>query len=63
MSKWIDKEWLLDFFEPYPDDYAVSLGALRACVDDAPAIETKIKVRYFDEDESVWKIGRVVDDL
>ncbi len=41
MSKWIDGEWLLNFFEPYPDDYQTPLGTLRACVDDAPTIELK----------------------
>lgn len=39
MSRWIDGEWLLNFFEPYPDDYQTPLGALRACVDDAPSID------------------------
>lgn len=39
MSRWIDGEWLLNFFEPYPDDYQTPLGALRACVDDAPSLD------------------------
>ena len=39
MSRWIDGEWLLNFFEPYPNDYHTPLGTLRACVDDAPNIE------------------------
>lgn len=39
MSRWIDAEWLLNFFEPYPDDYQTPLGTLRACVDDAPSID------------------------
>ena len=39
MSRWIDGEWLLNFFEPYPNDYHTPLGTLRACVDDAPSIE------------------------
>jgi len=41
MSRWIDGDWLLNFFEPYPDDYQTPLGTLRACVDDAPSIEPK----------------------
>lgn len=28
-------------------------------VDDAPAVQTK-EVRYYDEDENVWKIGSVI---
>ena len=39
MSRYIDAEWLLNFFEPYPNDYQTLLGSLRACVDDAPSIE------------------------
>ena len=39
MSRYIDAEWLLDFFEPYPNDYQTPLGSLRACVDDAPSID------------------------
>lgn len=39
MSKWIDAEWILNFFEPYPNDYQTPLGLLRACVDDAPSID------------------------
>ena len=39
MNRWIDGEWLLNFFEPYPNDYQTPLGSLRACVDDAPSID------------------------
>ena len=39
MSRYIDAEWLLNFFEPYPNDYQTPLGSLRACVDDAPSID------------------------
>ena len=39
MNRYIDAEWLLNFFEPYPNDYQTPLGSLRACVDDAPSID------------------------
>ena len=39
MSRYIDAEWLLNFFEPYPNDYQTPLGSLRACVDDAPSVD------------------------
>ena len=39
MSRYIDGEWLLRFFEPYHDGYHTPLGVLRACVDDAPSID------------------------
>lgn len=39
MSRYIDVEWLLNFFEPYPNEYHTPLGTLRACVDDAPSID------------------------
>lgn len=40
MNRYIDADWLLNFFELYPDDYQIPLGTLRACVDDAPTIDT-----------------------
>ena len=43
MSKWIDAEWLLNCFKPYPNDYQTSLGSLRACVDNAPSIDIEPK--------------------
>ena len=50
MSRYIDAEWLLNFFEPYPNDYQTPLGLLRACVDDAPSIDIVFckECRYFD---------------
>ena len=39
MSRLIDAEWILNFFEPYPNDYQTPLGLLRACIDDAPSID------------------------
>lgn len=42
MSKWIDGDWILNFFEPYPDDYHTPLGTLRACVEDAPSLDCNI---------------------
>lgn len=43
MSRYIDADWLLNFFEPYPNDYQTPLGSLRACVDDAPSIDIEPK--------------------
>ena len=57
MSKWIDAEWLLNFFEPYPDDYHTPLGTLRACVDDAPSIERK-RGEWIDDDKHNHKYHR-----
>ena len=39
MSRYIDAEWLLRFFEPFSDNYHTPLGVLRACIDDAPSID------------------------
>lgn len=61
MSRWINAEWLLRFFEPFGDNYHTPLGVLRACIDDAPTIKTK-EVKYYDENEKVWKIGSVIVD-
>lgn len=35
--------------------------AVMDAVDEVPTIKTK-QVKYFDEDDSVWKIGRVIVD-
>lgn len=43
MNRYIDAEWLLNFFEPYPNDYQTPLGSLRACVYDAPSIDIEPK--------------------
>ena len=39
MSKWIDGKWLLNFFVEFPDDYTLTIGNLRAVINDAPTIE------------------------
>ena len=56
MSRYIDAEWLLNFFEPYPDDYHTPLGTLRACVDDAPHID-------LDECIPRYYYNKVVEEL
>ena len=46
-------------------DYFCSMSAdfVSACeaINDAPSIKTK-EVKYFDEDEKIWKIGSVIID-
>ena len=49
----LPKEWTDDFYE--------TCIVLWDDILDAPTIETK-EVKYFDEDEKVWKIGRVIVD-
>ena len=39
MSKWIDAEWLLNFVAEFPDHYTLTVGNLRAVVNDAPSID------------------------
>lgn len=40
--------------------YHIKLVAIKY-IEDAPSIKTK-EVKYFDEDEKVWKIGSVIAD-
>ena len=54
MSRYIDAEWLLNFFEPYPNDYQTPLGLLRACVDDAPSIDIVRCKECYMCDEEMW---------
>ncbi len=63
MSRYIAVEWLEENAKEYSlgyydyDEYAVPLSAL----DEAPTIATK-EIKYYDDDEHVWKIGRVIVD-
>ena len=53
---WVDeaiKTYSLGYYDD--DEYAIPFEAL----DSAPTIKTK-QVKYFDEDEKVWKIGEVI---
>ena len=63
MSRYVDIEgdWVDEAIKTYSlgyyddDEYAIPFEAL----DSAPTIKTK-QVKYFDEDEKVWKIGEVI---
>ena len=56
MRKLIDVDaFLKEYCEPYPHIYM----AMSKAMADAPTIQTK-QVKYFDEDENVWKIGSVI---
>ncbi len=64
MSKWIDYDAIDYRFDRIQDQSPDFIGGViyaNACVQDAPSIETK-EIKYFDEAEKVWKIGRVIDD-
>jgi len=39
MSRWIDAEWLMNFFVDIPDNFTLTIGNLRATVNDAPSID------------------------
>ena len=39
MSRWIDTEWLMNFFVDIPNNFTLTIGNLRATVDDAPSID------------------------
>ena len=62
MSRWIDAEWLLNFFEPYPNDYQTPLGSLRACVDDAPSLDIEPKRGEWIEQEDCWQCSVCGDE-
>lgn len=52
-----------DFYDEYEtedDAYAYAYVSMYQ-IDTAPTIETK-QVKYYDEDENVWKVGEVIDD-
>ncbi len=39
MSRWIDVEWLMNFFVDIPNNFTLTIGNLRATVNDAPSID------------------------
>ncbi len=39
MSRYIDAEWLMNFFVDIPDNFTLTIGNLRATVNEAPSID------------------------
>ena len=39
MSRYIDAEWLMNFFVDIPDNFTLTIGNLRATVNNAPTID------------------------
>ena len=39
MSRWIDAEWLMNFFVDIPNNFTLTIGNLRATVSEAPSID------------------------
>lgn len=60
----IDADTMIDRLDT--DEYGMRLpkavaGLTKVLIDDAPTIVTKL-IKYFDEDENVWKVGEVIVD-
>ena len=51
----------LNIYDVTPADGFVVMGVTEEDIDLAPTIRTK-QVKYYDEDEQVWKVGRVIVD-
>ena len=51
----------VDMFENCRNCKLLDEEQVREIINDAPTIPTK-QVKYFDEDEQVWKIGSVIVD-
>ena len=63
MSRYIDIEPILEWCDD-PDviePYSIRGSALYRKIRYAPTIKTK-EIKYFDDDEKIWKIGRVIVD-
>ena len=61
MSRYIDAEWLMNFFVGLPDDYTLTIGNLRAVVNDAPSIEICFDMAK--EDHSFCSLAMAIDAL
>lgn len=60
----IDADSVIDTIKPmcgvfFEDEFMIDYQMVLSIVTDAPTIRTK-EVKYFDEDENVWKIGEVI---
>jgi len=51
----------MNIYDVSPAYGFVVMGVTEEDIDLAPSIETK-QIKYFDEDEKVWKIGSVIVD-
>ena len=63
MSRYIDIEPILEWCDD-PDviePYGIRGSALYRKIRYAPTIKTK-EIKYYDDDDHVWKIGRVIVD-
>ena len=58
MSRWIDAEWLMNFFTDIPDNFTLTIGNLRATVNEAPSIDI-VRCReckhYEDPDHKIFE--------
>lgn len=64
MSEYISKKWLKEHIEVISyegmwHETEVDEFVSVENIDSAPSIKTK-QIKYFDEDEKVWKIGEVI---
>lgn len=64
MRRLIDADMLIDKLKSSISytDYEWSMyadGFIEEYIDPAPTIETK-EIKYYDDDEQVWKIGKVI---
>lgn len=57
MSRYIDANAVEKVF--FEKTYPCEVEDIIAEIDNIPAIKTK-EIKYYDEDENVWKIGKVI---
>ena len=60
MSRYIDADDVANaIYHHFPS--IRTMADARGIIEEAPSIQTK-QVKYYDEDEKVWKIGSVIVD-
>ena len=55
MSRYIDAEWLLNFFVDIPNNFTLTIGNLRATVNEAPSIDIPHADDWEKYSERLWK--------
>ena len=60
MEEYIEKQKILNFCKSVVDkEFVGAFNAFAAYVNTLPTIKTK-QIKYYDEDENVWKVGSVI---
>ena len=59
LKEYIDNIFVVSWEHDYDGGFKDACIAILNAVEDAPTIKTK-QIKYYDDDENVWKVGSVI---